>query len=249
MNTQLTLTKHGLTSNKIKLIAIIAMTIDHVTWLLFPGFQRQWYVIALHIIGRLTAPIMWFFIAEGFHYTKNVGRYILRLFIFAIISHFAYNFAGGIPFVPSSIFNATSVMWSLAWAVVLMVIFTTEKLPQWAKIVLIILICLITFPSDWSTIAAMCPVWLYLNRNSFKKQAISLAVWTLMYATVYFIFLDKLYGVLQMFTLLSLFVLKNYNGERGSWKGMKWFFYLYYPAHLVVIGIIRVLMGNGAIFP
>lgn len=40
------------------------MTIDHVTWLLFPGCQKVWWVIALHIIGRLTAPIMWFFIAE-----------------------------------------------------------------------------------------------------------------------------------------------------------------------------------------
>ena len=52
-----------------------------------------------------------------------------------------------------------------------------------------------------------------------------------------------------MCTLLSLPILKQYNGERGSWKGMKWFFYIYYPAHLFVIGIIRVLIGSGSIFP
>lgn len=52
-------------ANEIKLIAIIAMTIDHLTWVFFPGLQTVWYVYALHIIGRLTAPIMWFFIAEG----------------------------------------------------------------------------------------------------------------------------------------------------------------------------------------
>jgi hypothetical protein len=46
-----------------------------------------------------------------------------------------------------------------------------------------------------------------------------------------------------------LLTLKSYNGERGNWKGMKWFFYLYYPAHLFVIGIIRVMLGNGSIFP
>lgn len=61
-----------LNSNHIKLIAIIAMTIDHLTWVLFPGLQRAWYVVALHVIGRLTAPIMWFFIAEGSHYTRIV---------------------------------------------------------------------------------------------------------------------------------------------------------------------------------
>ena len=35
-----TIKKTGLNSNEIKLIAIIAMTIDHVTWLLFPGCKR-----------------------------------------------------------------------------------------------------------------------------------------------------------------------------------------------------------------
>ena len=241
--------KKGLNSNQVKLIAIIAMTIDHVTWLLFPGCQKIWWVMLLHAVGRLTAPIMWFFIAEGFHYTRNVKKYILRLFIFAIISHFAYNFAGGIPFIPTSVFNATSVMWSLAWSVVLMVIFTTKSLPRWAKIVFTILICLITFPSDWSTVAAMCPVYLYFSRGDFKKQSITLLIWTAIYAAVYFIFMDKPYGLLQMCTLFSLPVLRLYNGERGNWKGMKWLFYIYYPAHLFVIGFIRVWMGNGSIFP
>lgn len=241
--------KTGLNSNQIKMIAIIAMTIDHVTWLLFPGYQKIWWVMLLHVIGRLTAPIMWFFIAEGFHYTRNVKKYIARLFVFALISHFAYNFAGGIPFLPNGFFNMTSVMWSLAWSVVLMLVFTAEKLPQWAKILLILLICFITFPSDWSTIAAMCPVYLYLNRGDFKKQSLALLVWTAIYSAVYFIFIDRLYGLLQMCALLSLPILKQYNGERGNWKGMKWFFYVYYPAHLFVIGFVRVLLGNGSIFP
>ena len=239
----------GLNSNQIKFIAIIAMTIDHITWLLYPGCQKIWWVMGLHAIGRLTAPIMWFFIAEGFHYTRNIKKYIFRLFAFAIISHFAYNFAGGIPFIPNGLFNMTSVMWSLAWAVVLMVIFTTEKLPQWAKIVLIILICFITFPSDWSTIAAMCPVYLYLNRNDFKKQSFTMFIWVFIYSVVYFIFMDKPYGILQMCTLFSLPILKMNNGERGKWKGMKWFFYIYYPAHLFAIGLVRMVLGSGSIFP
>ena len=57
--------KKRLNSNQLKLIAIIAMTIDHLTWAFFPGYQKVWWVFSLHIIGRLTAPVMWFFIAEG----------------------------------------------------------------------------------------------------------------------------------------------------------------------------------------
>lgn len=239
----------GLNSNGIKMIAIIAMTIDHVTWLIYPGCQKIWWVIGLHIIGRITAPVMWFFIAEGFHYTRNVGKYIGRLFFFAFISHFAYNFAGGISLVPTGIINQTSVMWSLAWAVVMMVIYKSEKIPGWLKIVLTVLICLVTFPSDWSCIATMCPVFLYLHRDSFKKQALSLVIWTALYAVVYFLFLDKVYGIIQMFTVLAVPILYLYNGKRGEWKGMKWFFYLYYPAHLLAIGIIRVLTDAGSIFP
>lgn len=239
--------KKKLNANQIKVIAIIAMTIDHLTWVFFPGTQAVWYVFALHIIGRLTAPIMWFFIAEGCHYTQNMKKYIGRLFLFAVISHFAYDFAFGIPFLPLStgVFNQTSVMWSLAWAVVLIWICNQEKIPQWVKIVSIVVICLISFPSDWSCIAVMCPFFLYAHRGKFKLQARDIVLWSFIYAAVFFIFLDKLYGVLQMFTFLTIPILAQYNGERGKWKGMKWFFYIYYPAHLFVIGLIRLaLHGN-----
>ena len=239
--------KKGLNANQIKLIAIIAMTVDHLTWAFFPGTQAVWYVFALHIIGRLTAPIMWFFIAEGCYYTHSMKKYIGRLFLFSVISHFAYDFAFGIPFLPLStgVFNQTSVMWSLAWAAVLIYICRQDRIPQWVKIVSIIAICLISFPSDWSCIAAMCPFFLYAHRGKFKLQARDIVLWTFMYAAVYFLFLDKLYGALQMFTFLTIPILAQYNGERGKWKGMKWLFYIYYPAHLIVIGLIRLaLHGN-----
>ena len=63
-----------LNSNHLKIIAIIAMTIDHVADLFYPSFPSQPFPIILHIIGRLTAPIMWFFIAEGYHYTHNIKK-------------------------------------------------------------------------------------------------------------------------------------------------------------------------------
>ena len=74
------------------MIAIIAMTIDHIAWLVFPGYSRDTIPIVMHIIGRITCPIMCYFIAEGYHYTKDITKYTRRLFVFAFISHFAYVF-------------------------------------------------------------------------------------------------------------------------------------------------------------
>lgn len=223
------------------------MTIDHLTWAFFPGYQHIWWVCCLHIIGRLTAPIMWFFIAEGCYYTHNKKRYMERLFIFSVISHFAYDFAFGIPFfdIFAGFFNRASVMWSLAIAAVVIFAFQNEKIPLVWKYVIIFAGCVISFPSDWSSIAVMAPFFLYQHRGNFKKQAIDIAFWTFIYAMVYFFCIDKLYGVLQIFTVLAIPLLSRYNGQRGNCKGMKWLFYIYYPAHLIIVGIVRLALHGG----
>lgn len=236
----------GLNSNQLKFIAILAMTLDHVIWVVYPNYPTDWWILICHMIGRLTAPIMWFFIAEGYHYTRNVKKYAARLFLFAIVSHFAYNFAFGIPFLPfqTTVFNQTSVIWSLAWGLAALVLVNSSRLKQWQKTVLLLLICLITFCSDWSCIAVMAIVSIGTNRGDFKKQMTGMMFWVAFYAAVYFFFIDRVYGILQLFVALSIPFLKAYNGKRGTWKGMKWFFYLYYPAHLIACGILRILLNG-----
>lgn len=242
--------RRGLNGNQLKLIAIIAMTIDHLTWTVIPGYSKIWWVLLLHLIGRLTAPIMWFFIAEGYHYTHNLKKYASRLFILAVISHFAYNFCFGISFIPfkKSIFNQTGVVWSLAWGLVLLYIMENEKIKDWQKRVIVILVCIITFPADWSCIATMAIVSIGTNRGNFKRQMTSMMIWTFFYAVVYFIFIDKVYAIIQLGTCLTIPLLRIYNGKRGTWKGMGKLFYAYYPVHLVICGIIRILMwGIGSV--
>lgn len=237
----------GLSSNALKLIAIAAMTVDHITWAVFPGTQRVWYVIALHIIGRLTAPIMWFFIAEGCKKTHSIKKYALRMLIFAAVSHFAYCFAFGIPLslTHGGFFNRTSVMWALTLAVVLAGINQSVNVKEWQKTAAMFGFCVLAFPADWSSIAVMAPFFIYLHYGERKKQMADIVIWTFVYALVYFLFLDRVYGALQMFTFLSIPLLTLYNGERGKSKGMKWLFYVYYPAHLVAVGLIRLaLHGN-----
>ncbi len=226
---------------------MIAMTIDHLVGVIFPNYPTDWWIVGLHMIGRIAAPIFWFFIAEGFFYTRNWKKYASRLFVFAIVSHFAYNFAFGIPFIPfqTSIFNQTSVIWSLFWGLIALVIKDSPKLKEWQKTVLILVICMISFCSDWSCIAVLAIMGISDNRGNLKKQMTSMMVWVGMYSIIYIIFIDPVYGVIQMFVALTIPLLKSYNGERGKWKGMKYLFYVYYPLHLVICGIIRIVLhGN-----
>ena len=97
----------ALSGNALKGIAILAMTLDHLTWTLWPGYATDWWVLVCHLLGRVTAPIMWFFIVEGYHYTHDVKKYAARLFALAAVSHFAYDFCFGIPFVPVSYTHLT----------------------------------------------------------------------------------------------------------------------------------------------
>ena len=238
-----------LNSNHLKIIAIIAMTIDHVTDLIYPSFPAQPLPIALHIIGRLTAPIMWFFIAEGYHYTRNIKKYMFRLGIFAIISHFAYCFAFGLNFIPfnTGVFNQTSVMYPLFVSVLVLWLQDSElkKINKVIKNVLIFALIWSAFPADWSCIAVLAIIGIYRNRGNLKKQTIAMMTWVLLYAVVSFFFVSKIYGIIELFVILVYPFMKRYNGQRGKAIWLKWFFYIYYPAHLIIIGIIRMVMyGN-----
>ena len=165
-----------LNANHLKMIAILAMTIDHICDLAYPGFPAAPVAIGLHIIGRLTAPIMWFFVSEGYYYTRNVKKYMLRMGIFALISHFAYCFAFGINMIPFStgVFNQTSVMYPLFIAIVVMWM-QDNALPMknWVKNVLVILLILSTFPADWSCIAVFAILGMHKNRGDLKNRCLS----------------------------------------------------------------------------
>ena len=137
-------------------------------------------------------------------------------------------------------------MWTLAWSVLaLYITYSNTKFKDWQKTLLILLICLITFSADFSSIAVMSILYIHKYRGNLKKQMISMMFWLLIYALVSFIFVNKLYGILILFSALSYEVLKLYDGTREKSKTMKWFFYMYYPLHLLIIGILKILIyGN-----
>ena len=108
-----------------------------------------------------------------------------------------------------------------------------------------ILIDIITFSSDWSCIGVMIILEMYGNIGNLVKQMKGMMIWTSVYALVSFLFVNKVYGIIQLFVILSYPLLKNYNNEKGKTNWLKWFFYIYYPLHLIIIGILRMIIyGN-----
>lgn len=246
-------TRPGLSANALKLIAIFAMTLDHIAWLLFPGYPAEFLPLTVHILGRLTCPIMCYFIAEGYHYTRSFRRYALRLFLLAIVAHFAYIFASNayagwqsfLPFSSGSLLNQTSVVWSLLGGLFMLRVNDTDW-PEAKKAAYILLLSLVTFPADWSCIAALCILSIGSNRGDGKRQLLWCAFYVCLYAAVYFVFLGRLYGLMQLCVFLSVPLLRLYNGTRGRSRRlnrvMKPLYYIYYPLHLFVLGVVRELL-------
>ena len=150
----------GINSNQLKAIALVAMTIDHISTVIWPNYPTDWWILLLHVIGRLAAPIFWFMIAEGYHYTHNLKKYGIRLLIFAVIGHFAYNFAFGIPFVPfqTGVFNQTSVIWPLFLGLIGLWVSDQEGLKTWQRNLIILLLTILAFCADWSSIAVLAVI-------------------------------------------------------------------------------------------
>ncbi len=247
--------KKFINSNELKMIAVIAMTLDHIAWLLYPGYAKNYIPIILHIIGRIAFPIFAYCIAEGYYYTHDAKRYMRRLLVLALISHIPYMMASTVfqtygwrallPFSTgygiNRFLNQTSVIWSYYIGLKIMQVAASDTYKKF-RVPLIVLLCLLGFPSDWSCIGSLVVVSIASNRNHPKTQLISSFIFIGMYALVYCLAIDLVYGLLQFCTILAVPIIGLYNGNKGKGNSfMKWSFYVYYPLHLLIIGLIGVI--------
>ena len=170
---------------------------------------------------------------------------MLRMFIFAVISHFAYCFAFGINPIPFStgIFNQTSVMYPLFISVVILWLQYEEKrMNKYLKFAIVFVLIWSAFPADWSCIAVLAIQHMYRKRGDVKGQMIAIVFWVFFYGVISFFFVSKVYALVLIGVLMVYPLLKIYNGEKGKADWLKMFFYIYYPLHLIIIGILRILM-------
>ncbi len=241
----------GLSGGALKMVAIVAMFIDHAAFLVSPIYYSP-LGVALHFIGRLTGPLMFFFIVEGYHYTRNANRYTARLALFALISYlpFVLYFNNGLPQAPSG-WLRLNVIYTLLLG--LLALRARHEVKNPVLSVTLIGLCLAcSVYGDWgffAVIAILMMDFLRENRTALRAG---------------FCLLALLYGVMPMFQslimgpagaadlylvaiilslgmLVPMLLLGLYNGRRG--KGGKWLFYIFYPAHLLVLWIMAQSLG------
>ena len=237
---------YGMSSYTLKIIAICAMLIDHIAWAFVPTASLLGEV--MHIIGRLTAPTMCYFIAEGYYHTHDIKKYAARLGIFALISHipFTYFETGKIYFGIHLVPEGTSVIYTLFLGLIALIVWNSEKLKKYMKVILIILICIASIPGDWCFFAVLWILLFGINHGNVKKQmtgfCIVSAIEVLISLSLSSIWWEQIF---QAGVFLVIPLLLKYNGQLGynkDHKWIKWSFYVFYPLHLLILGLIEYVI-------
>lgn len=215
------------------------MTIDHVAWLFVPLSAPAGQ--AMHIIGRLTAPIMCFLIAEGYYHTKSFSNYILRLGVFAVLSHLPFVFysTGKLSFLLNGYFE-TSVMFPLLLGLAALAVAKSKAIHTIFKLLIIAVIMFLATYGDWQYIAVLWVLVFGLTRDNKAIMALlfcCVSVASFIGAAI--MSPSPASQLFQLGTLLALPLFLLYNGRRGKFK-LKYFFYVYYPLHMIVIRFFAV---------
>ena len=230
-----------LSNNTLKIIACISMFCDHLGFLVFPD------QIIYRIIGRIAFPIFAFMLAEGAFYTKNKIKHLLIIGWLAIIMQIVlFYFTGMTDF---SIF----IHFTFSIFLIRLLDYFIDNLKTKSYIYAVLgflgfillgsSLYLLTehttyFFMNYGFIGIMMPVLIYIVKKyvpRFKNLIITLLMIILL------AYHAKLLNFpINNYALISVLLLQFYNGKRGKLK-LKYFFYLFYPLHFVVIYAISIL--------
>ena len=160
----------GLTVNTLKYIAILAMVIDHIAYAFVSSGTAL--SIVLHFIGRTTGPIMFFSAVEGYHHTRNIRKYILRLTIFAIVSWFPFlYFRYGGNFSNMEFMRPNVIYTILLGVLSIHIRRNTHIKNPIIKTFLILMLIIFCRPSDWGCTGVIIIIVFDYFYGNFKQQA------------------------------------------------------------------------------
>lgn len=247
------LDKIGINSAVLKWTAILLMLLNHICiGLTNFGVQNYFVNVANIYLTRGALVIFAFQISEGFHYTKDKFKYILTIFAFAIIAEIPSDLT-----ITNTLFNLgyQNVLWTLGiGALALAGIEHYQRKPLISIVISIVAMCVALFAgSDASTIGVgLVIVFYYFREVKWQRLLFSALAFILL---VIFFFWHGSTGsfsdipdvvtnpgiwaaiIQECHGLAAWPLLLLYNGKKGK-NINKWFFYGFYPAHLLLIYIV-----------
>ena len=231
------------------------MAIGHFTGYVWSGKTNPDDSLLLFLLTQMALiapPIFFFFIAESFRYTHSPEKYALRLLIFAAITQIPFCLtANGTLFTEDIIFYL-NIFFTLFLGVVSLIICNSElKLPL--KILLVFAADAVTvvFGAQWMIFGIPIILSFYCFKDRPTIRLICFIVCAMLNLLISYMSFEPVLGleyfVTDLFFLVLGYVIVTvfYNGERGKYpKFSKWFFYIFYPVHLIVIYIGQLCLGT-----
>jgi len=237
------------TSFSLHIMAMVFMFCDHLWGTSFVSND------IFTCIGRLTFPIFAFMIVEGYFHTSNLKQYVKRLLIFAIISEIPFNLMMG-----SSLFYPIhqNVLWS--FLISLGLIHWNEMMVEkkiWKRILVgIITICIayvvgiITFVDYYNAgILIVLTFYFFKGKKWWNYVGQLLCMWYINceilqgFCYEVNIFGDVHFIERQSIAILALIPIWMYKGKQGYHnKTLQYIYYVFYPAHLLILGSIKYLL-------
>lgn len=250
MTTEQIPVKNGLSASTLKLLAVLAMFTDHTAYALLDFYTVPAQI--MHIIGRLTIPIMCFFVGEGLRHTRSIRNYVLRMGAFWIISAIPfYMFFGDMYGIRQNI------MLDLLIGLVTTATLADKQKKTPVKIAVTFVLMGISLGiGGWPVLPTLYILIFYFGRD-MKQRIKWFVITTFVFVTGFiglvllnnifhfssyeWIWWDRvyLYGFLLAAPLLLL-----YNGKRGLEnspflrEATKWGFYIVYPLHLLILALL-----------
>ena len=237
-----------LNSNAVKFLAAILMVVDHVGLLFFP------YNMVFRYIGRLSMPLFAFAISEGCRYTKNKVKHLALLSGLALLCQIVYFVAMESLYMCILVTFSLSVVTIYALQYCKKTLFGENGALKKGASVLLFAACvgIVYFlcgvlTIDYGFWGCMTPVFASLldfrgveNVPQWLQKADCLPARVLTMAVgVYLLYAFQPFG--GYWALCAIPLLLLYNGEKGKWN-TKYFFYIFYPAHLVILQALSWLL-------
>lgn len=231
----------------IKYIALFAMLLDHISHVFF---MDGTYIKELcNGIGNFTAVTMIYFLVEGYHYTHSKRNYIIQLLLFATISQIPFSLAltkdSYISFFGLNMFFSLCICFAIVW--------TVENIDnKIIKYILIFCYFIMSCFCDWYYFAPVFTLLFLWADKSKKRLLISYSIITIFLTFSQYIEMINEYSIIKniVYSITddigiiasAFFIIFLYNGKETKRKKNKWFFYFFYPVHLTIIGLLRLLI-------